>query len=504
MEHLYLGIDIGTQSVKAAAFNASGEIRASAVEKQYMDTPHPGWATEKADIWWEKAVQCIQKILKNISAEAIKGIGVDGVCHSPVLVDQDGELLQRDIQLYCDKRNADIVERCRTDYKACGIWEETGNVPACNWMGMKIRWIKENEPELYEKAACILSAKDYINLRLTGITGTDPSEASGTMRLNRKDSSWSKLAVSYMGLDMEKLPAIRRSCEIMGTVTREAAALTGLKKGTPVVAGSGDMPSSLYGAGLIKPGICVDIAGTGSVIAVYSPCAVLNEKIANLRCASPGWSPYLSMDSSGGAYRWMRDVMCKYEMKKAEQEGISSFDYLNRLAGAVPPGAEGVLFLPYLQGERIRGSAYSKATFTGLTPASTTGHLARAVMEGVAFECRASLELLDPLDEAEFVILTGGAAAGTLWSQIKADIYGKPVKILKQKETAAFGGALLAAVANGEYKDEEAASNAVLKFEDEFLPIPENQSMYAELYPIFEEIHQRLQVPHEHLAGLRR
>lgn len=125
-------------------------------------------------------------------------------------------------------------------------------------------------------------------------------------------------------------------------------------------------------------------------------------------------------------------------------------------------------------------------------------------MEGVAFECRASLELLDPLDEAEFVILTGGAAAGTLWSQIKADIYGKPVKILKQKETAAFGGALLAAVANGEYKDEEEASNAVLKFEDEFLPIPENQSMYAELYPIFEEIHQRLQVPHEHLAGLRR
>lgn len=118
------------------------------------------------------------KNFKNISAEAVKGIGVDGVCHSPVLVDQDGELLQRDIQLYCDKRNADIVERCRTDYKARGIWEETGNVPACNWMGMKIRWIKENEPELYEKAACILSAKDYINLRLTGITGTDPSEAS--------------------------------------------------------------------------------------------------------------------------------------------------------------------------------------------------------------------------------------------------------------------------------------------------------------------------------------
>lgn len=502
MRKLYLGIDIGTQSVKVVAFDELGNVAASASENQYMQNIRPGWATEKPRVWWEKIVNCIQKIVAEVSAEAICGIGVDGVCHSPVPVDRDGRLLQEDVQLYCDKRCADIVERYLEDYKQQGVWEATRNVPAGNWMGIKIRWIKEHEPAVYEKAACIMSAKDYINLKLTGVMATDPSEASGTMLLDHRSGDWSRRAISYMGLDREKLPVIHKSAEVIGTVTKAAAELTGLKQGTPVVAGSGDMPSGLYGAGMVRDGGCVDLIGTGSVIAVFSREASSNDLVANLRCASPGWSPYLSMDSSGGAYRWLRDVICKHEARLAREKGESAFEYMNRLAREISPGSDGVMFFPYLQGERIRGSAYSKGSFVGMTPATGTGHFARAVMEGVAYESRASLELLDPSGNVEFVTLTGGASKGKLWSQIKADIYGKTVRTVKQKETTAFGSALLAAVADGAYRDEIEGAGAATQFEEEFIPNQENHKRYTEFYQIFTELHGLMQQPYKHLGKI--
>lgn len=493
MKNVYLGIDIGTQSIKVVAFDREGNILASASENQYMQNLHPGWATEKPAVWWEKIVRCLHRILKIIPTDAIRGIGVDGVTHSPVPVDKDGNLLQEDVQLYCDKRNAEIVERFRKDYKECGVWDVTRNAPAGNWMGIKIRWIIENEPEVYEKAACIMSAKDYINLKLTGVMGTDPSEASGTMLLNHETSEWSDVAIDYMGIDKAKLPVIHRSTEVIGTVTRQAAEITGLKEGTPVVAGAGDMPCGLYGAGMVQEGDCVDIVGTGSVIAVFSNEAMKNEMVANFRCASPGWSPYLSMDSSGGAYRWFRDLF--------REQGLSYND-LNKLAAKTQAGADGLVFLPYLQGERTRGSARSKAAFIGMTPASTVGHMARAVMEGVSFESKASLELLDPSGKSAWVTLTGGASKGDVWTQIKADIYGKRVRTLKQKETTAFGSALLAAIASGEYRNEAEAIHATTKYEADFFPNKETQSLYSELYEIFTELHDAVQQPYEHMRRL--
>ena len=502
MERLYLGVDIGTQSIKAIAFDAAGHAVACATENQYMANPRPGWATEQPEQWWQKIVLCIRNILTQVPAEAICGVGVDGVTHSPVPVDAQGRLLQQDVQLYCDKRGAEIVERAQRDAAFEPVWRATRNAPACNWMGIKIRWLMEHEPELYERTACFLPANAYINLRLTGVMGTDPSEASGTMLLEHGADRWSDAAISYFGIDADKLPVIRPSREIIGGVTRAAAEETGLKPGTPVVAGAGDMPCALFGAGLVRPGTCVDLIGTGSVITVFSHEAAANKMIANFRCASPGWSPYLSMDSSGGAYRWFRDVLCKQEAQEAKRAGRSAFEYLSELAQRVPAGAEGVMFLPYLQGERTRGTAYSKATFAGMTPATTTGHLARAVMEGVGYESMASLELLDPQRCVQSITLTGGAAKGDLWSQIKADIYGRRVVTLEQEETAAFGAALLAAVACGEYRDEVEAADATVRSTREFLPDPARHQQYQELYQIFAELHDKLQQPYQRLGKL--
>lgn len=502
MKNVYLGIDIGTQSIRIIAFDAMGNSLADATQNQYMDNIRTGWATEKPAVWWRKIIISLQEIFKTIPPEAIKGIGVDGVTHSPVPVDRNGVLLQEDVQLYCDKRGAEIVERFKKDYKEAGVFDATHNAPTANWMGIKIRWMIENEPDIYNKTYKFLSAKDYINLKLTGEFCTDPSEGSGTMLLDHETSTWSDVAMSYMGIDKNKFPEIKRACEYVGTVTKEAALETGLKEGTPVVVGAGDMPAGLLGAGLIREGTCVDLIGTGTVSAVFSNHAMKDELIANFRCASPGWSPYLSMDSSGGAYRWFRDVMGKAEYREAQDKGVSSFDYLNGFAKQVSPGADGVMFFPYLQGERTRGSSYSKATFTGMTPATSIGHLARAVMEGVSYECRAAYELLDKKNIIKEVTLTGGAAKGDVWSQIKADIYGKPVVTLKQKETTAFGSALLAAIAAGEYKDEIEAVDATVIRDKIFEPNVENCSIYNELYEVFKEMHEAIQSPYMKLGRI--
>lgn len=502
MRNVYLGIDIGTQSIRIIAFDAEGNQLADATQNQYMDNVRTGWATEKPEIWWEKIILCLKEIFKVISPEVIKGIGVDGVTHSPVPVDINGNLLQEDVQLYCDKRGAEIVERFRKNYKEAGVFDATHNAPTANWMGIKIRWIIENEPEIYERTYKFLSAKDYINLKLTGEFCTDPSEASGTMLLDHETSTWSDVAMKYMGIDKNKFPEIKRACEYVGTVSKKAALQTGLKEGTPVVVGAGDMPAGLLGAGLVREGTCVDLIGTGTVSAVFSDHAMKDEKIANFRCASPGWSPYLSMDSSGGAYRWFRDVMGKAEYRDAQEKGIQAFEYLNRFAAKVQPGSQGVMFFPYLQGERTRGTSYSKATFTGMTPATTIGHLARAVMEGVSYECRAAYELLDKQNKIEKVTLTGGAAKGDVWSQIKADIYGKPVVTLKQKETTAFGSALLAAIAAGEYKDEIEAADATVISDKIFEPNITNCRIYDELYEVFKDMHEAIQKPYVKLGKI--
>ena len=500
-ERYLLGIDIGTQSVKVCVFDTAGGIVARRSLDQYMQNARPGWATERPEHWYELIRRGIGEILAEdgVRAEEIAGVGVDTVMHCPVALTRDGRLTEQDVQMYCDKRTADLVMGLRGRPELMErVHALTGNYPGTQWMGMKIAWIKEHTPKAYEETYKFVCGKDYINYRLTGEFAIDPSEASGTCLLRREADEWSQ---DLLGLDREKLPRILPSDAVVGTVHRRAAEETGLREGTPVVCGGGDMLAGLLGAGLTRPGIVVDLTGTGSVIAYYDrePCP--DPHIANVRHVIDGWTPYNSLDSSGGALRWFRDCCCKKEVELAKAAGKRAFEYLEQEAERTPKGADGVLFFPYLQGERNLGSPYSRGMFLGMTPATTTAHLTRAVMEGVAFEHYRTIELFKTgAAPVAKLIHTGGAAKSPVWSKIKADVYGLPVEMSVTEESTAWGSAALAAVGAGLCGDAAELVERAYRQGPVVEPDWGDHARYQELFAIYKEIHDLMQGPFEALA----
>lgn len=490
-----LGIDIGTQSIRVSLFETSGNCVTFSVAPQYLASEKPGWATEKPGVWWD----CVKRNIKDVLGKSgvdprdIISIGTGAVMHSPVPVSKDGELIAGDVQMYSDKRTSEIVENLRS-FKDINLYNGiAANVPAPSWMGLKIKWIKDHMPEEYEKTYKFVSAKDYINYMLTNEMCMDPSEASGTYLMNYENDKWSDELAGLLKIDIDKFPKICGSSQIVGEVTAKASVETGLKEGTPVVCGGGDMLCSLLASGLTKSKLAIDLTGTASVVGFYNPCPIFDKRLMNLRHVMRGWVPYGTVDSSGGAFRWVRDVLCKEEASIARNNQKDEYDYLVELAQKINYGSDGVLFLPYLLGERTMGSQYSKAVFLGMTPDTTSGHLIRAVLEGISFESKRVLDVFEEHTDIDAVLHTAGASKSSFWSQLKADIYQKPIYTLKVSETAVLGAALLGAVGAGVYASEIEASEAVVKREKEYLPDKNKKQRYQELYGVFKEIHDSLQ-----------
>lgn len=489
---LFMGIDIGTQSVKVCIFDSQGTILAKHSERQYMHVPASGWAVESPELWWELIIKSICELGKNpkVSLDEVQAVGVDAVMHSPVAIGFDGNIVDEEVQLYCDKRTREIVEQLGREYDAAWYQNITGNPFAPHLMGIKIKWIKEHNPEKYERTKKYVSGKDYINYKLTGEIATDYSEASGTGVFDRRKDDWSDELIRLMGLDKDKFPVIHESHAVIGKVTAEAARITGLAAGTKVVCAGGDMLCALYGAGMVKKGFGFDVTGTGSIVGIYNQEPIMNTDITNVRHVMRGWTPYCCIDSSGGGLRWARDVLCKKEMEGIDGDG---YEYLSELAGNADYGSDGVLFFPYLQGLRQMDLTHAKGVFLGITPATETRHLIRAVMEGVAFEHQRYYEEFEKYEEIKTIIHTGGASNSPFWSQLKADIYNKELVIPAQAECTALGAAMLAMVGAGEYKDEmEAAEITVGKYRERYEPNPDTRGRYSELFEIFKEINQAL------------
>ncbi|MEG0379639.1 MAG: FGGY family carbohydrate kinase, partial [Eubacterium sp.] len=357
MKKLMMGIDIGTQSIRMALVDEKGKMVAMRQRSHFIETPKPNWAVQDPSTWW-KIIQeeCPMLLSENdIKKEEVISIGIDGHMHAAVPVGFDGELLSHEAQLYCDKRNDKIVdnfiEQFKEDKRA---YELTGNVPITNWIGFKIKWLKENDPEQYKKTWKFLTTKDYINFCLTGKASIDASEASGTYLMDWKTCTWSDELIEMMGIDRGKLPTIFESYETMGHVTKDAAAALGINKGIPVVAGCGDTMANLMVAGMLEYGDLADITGTGSTICLYTKEPIMDERLMNLRYSVNGWLAFGCLDSSGGAYRWFRDTLT-----------TDDYEELNTLAEATPAGAEKLFFYPYLVGERTLGSVHSRGMFIG-------------------------------------------------------------------------------------------------------------------------------------------
>ncbi|KAA3664029.1 MAG: hypothetical protein DWQ04_07785 [Chloroflexi bacterium] len=502
---LLMGIDIGTQSTRAALLTLDGQVIASAGRSQEMHTPRPGWAEQDPDTWWNHACACIKEAMvqANATPDEVLAIGVGGQMHGTVPLNADGELLSHEVQLWCDKRSAEIVDAFKQLPVANIAYRQTGNPPVANWIGFKIKWLQQHAPDLYANTWKFMVPKDFINFKLTGVPSIDYSEASGSFLMDAATRQWSGELLEQLGLDGEKLPPIQRSADVIGHVIAGAAAVTGLAVGTPVVAGGGDMLCMLLAAGLIEPGAASDITGTSSIFSVFTEAPVYDERLMNLHHVTDGWIPFGITDSGGVSLKWFKDNFCQHEISQAEAQGIDVYDILNERAADVPPGSEGLLFFPYLMGERTLGTPYARANFFGITPRHGVGAMVRAIMEGVSFELKRTLEIVESAGHQVNVIYhSGGGAYSDLWSQIKADIYQKPVSIFENSEGGILGAAILAGVGAGVYENETSGAKRCLQVKKTFIPNEAMAERYNYQFALFKEVHDLLQEPFIKLAKM--
>lgn len=502
---LLLGIDIGTQSTRAALLNLDGSLVSSAGAPLELHTPKPGWAEQDPQIWWDTTVSNIRHVLLQSGAPAgeIAGIGVSGQMHGTVPVDEKGELLSHGVQLWCDKRSADLVEEFKARPGIKETYRIAGSPPVANWFGFKIKWVQVFQPDIYRRTWKFMLPKDFINFRLTGNIATDWSEASGAFLMDAVTKEWAPELVRQVGIDVDKLPQIKPSSCVIGSITKEAASLTGLVEGTPVVAGAGDMLCMLLAAGITRPGRASDVTGSSSIASVFTDAPVLDERLMNLHHVTPGWIPFGIIDSGGLSLKWFKDSFCRSEISEAEKRGLGVYDILNEQAEAVEPGSEGLLYFPYLMGERTLGTPYARGVLFGLTPRVGVGAVTRAIMEGVTFELRRTFEIVEAAGHPiEVVYHSGGGAYSDLWSQLKADIYGKRVAVFENAEGGILGSAILAGVGVGLYADPASGAECCLKVAKTFYPRPQYRPRYDGMYTIFKDLHDRMQVPYNAMAKI--
>ena len=502
---LLMGIDIGTQSTRAALLDLEGHVIASASTSQDMETPRPGWAQQDPQVWWNSTVSNICRVLQQtgISSKDICGIGVSGQMHGCVSIDERGQLLSHAVQLWCDKRSADLVEDFKKRPDVSDSWRIAGSPPVANWFGFKIKWVSTYEPEVYRNAWKFFLPKDYINFKLSGAVATDHTEASGSFLMDASSEDWSHTLVEQVGIDEDKLPPIFASSHVIGEVTPEVAALTGLAPGTPVVAGAGDMLCMLLAAGIIRPGNASDVTGTSSIISMFTDTPVFDERLMNLHHVMPGWIPFGIIDSGGGSLKWFKDSFCQPEIEEAKKNGSQVYDVLNALAQEIEPGGEGLMYFPYLIGERTLGTPYARGVFFGVTPRTGKGAMVRAIMEGITLELRRTVEIVEGAGhQIDVIYHSGGGAYSDVWSQIKADIYQKKVAIFENSEGGILGSAILAGVGAGLYSDPSAGAEHCLRVAKEFQPNTALRPRYDALFELFKDLHDRMQEPYNQLPKI--
>ena len=485
---MFLGLDIGTSSVKCILVSTSGDVAAAASAPLDLQTPQPGWAEQDPEAWWEATRAAIRDLRAQQPGEGIDAIGISGQMHSSVFLDRKAAVI-RPALLWSDGRT---TAECREIETRAGgeanLRKWVCNAALEGFTLPKVLWLRNHEPDAFAQLATVLLAKDFVRLRLTGAVATEPSDASGTLMFDPTQMRWSREILDAVGLSPSLLPDVGGSAAVLGRVTPSAARLTGLVAGTPVVGGGADNACGAAGVGAINPGEAVSSWGTsGTVLAPTAEPRVDPQLRAHTFChVAPGvWYVIGVVLSAGGAFAWYRD-QCARELPEERRD-----DLLVAEAAPVPPGADGVTFLPYLQGERTpHRDASLRAAFTGLSLAHSRAHMTRAVLEGVCFALRDSLEILKELGLMPgHLLLTGGGAKSAFIRQLQADIFGLPVTTVNREEGGAYGAALLAAVGVGAFPDLQTAVQQTLTRE----PLTSaNAGTHRAYEPIYERFHTRI------------
>ena len=465
-----LGIDVGTGGTRALVVDEGGSIIASATaEHEPFQSPQTGWAEQDARDWWRATIESVRAVLANpeVVADDIACVGFSGQMHGAVLLDEGGEVL-RPALIWCDQRTDEQCRRITERIGAERLIELVSNPALTNFTLTKLLWVREQEPELWSRFRSLLLPKDYVRFRLTGERAIDVADASGTLLLDVANRRWSETILDALEIDRACLPALFESQEICGRVSAAGGQATGLREGTPVVAGAGDQAAGAVGMGIVRPGAVSATIGTSGVVfaATDRPALDKRGRVHTFCHAVPGrWHVMGVTQAAGLSLRWFRDRFGAGEAAQEQAlEKRDPYELLSEEAASAPPGSDGVLWAPYLMGERTPHlDPRARAALVGLAASHTRAHVVRAILEGVAFSLRDTLTIFAEMDvPVETIRLGGGGARSPLWRQIQADVYGRAIEILAAEEGAAYGAALLAGVGSGLWQSvDEACTQAV-------------------------------------------
>ena len=494
-----LGIDVSTTATKALLIDAHGVVVAVAATEYDFETPQPLWSEQEPRLWWEGAIASIRAVLaqSGVDPAQIVGVGLTGQMHGLVLLDEKGAVLRPSI-LWNDQRTAAQCDEIRARLGKTKLIQLTGNDALTGFTAPKILWVREHEPEIYRRVRHILLPKDYVRYRLTDSYAMDKADGAGTLLLDLQQRTWSVEVLTALGIDPAWLPPTFEGPQITGQIAAAAAQATGLRVGTPVMAGGGDQAAQGVGVGAVQEGIIALTLGTSGVVfgAVNQPFFEPEGRLHAFCHAVPGrWHLMGVMLSAAGSLRWYRDTIAPG----------TNYDDLLAPAAQVPAGCEGLIFLPYLTGERTpHPDPLARGAFVGLTVRHTRPHLTRAVLEGVGFGLRDSFELMKGigLSAIQQVRISGGGARSPLWRQILADLLGSELVTVNTTEGAAYGAALLAGVGAGIWPDVDAACAQVIQVTGSTKPNAAATAHYDAVYAQYRALYPALKPSFANLATL--
>jgi xylulokinase len=504
-----VGVDVGTTGTKTILVDHKGKLVAKAVAEYPLHSPQLGWTEQHPADWWTATVQTIREVLQTsgVKPERIVGLGLSGQMHGSVFLDAAGEVIRPAI-LWNDQRTALQCEAITSKVGRKQIVAETCNPVLTGFQAPKIIWLRDHEPGNYERLAQVLLPKDYIRYRLTGEYATEVSDASGTALFNVPQRRWSDLIIGRLGLPKSWLPRVYESPEVTGAITRLAAEATGLRVGTLVVGGGGDQAAGGVGNGIVESGAVSCTTGTSGVVFAHLDSPVMDEQLrTHTFChAVPGkWHVMGVMLSAGGSLRWLRDALFAEEKSVSAQLGVDPYELMTAEAERVPPGSEGLVFLPYLTGERTpHPDPAARGVFFGLGLTHERRHLTRAVLEGVAYGLRDCFDLIAGMGlQMPQVRVSGGGSRSRLWRQIQADVAGREMCVINMAEGAAFGAALLAGVGAGVYADVGAACRQTIRVVSTLQPRPEAVAAYEVGYQLYRSLYPTLRASFARLHEVR-
>ena len=496
MEPLLLGIDAGTSSVKAVLLDLHGNLCSTGQAEYPLHHIRSGWVEQDPEDWWQATCKAIRETLAKVPHGAERVLGLAASSQAPTLLplDRSGRPLRPAI-IWMDRRAEAEAASLAELVGAEEVYRITGNRLDSFYVAARLLWLRNHEPEILKQTWKFAQVNGYLNYRLTGRLTVDPAHAVLMQMRHYSKPEWSEALCSACGVDPAQFPEVVEGHRIQGEVTAGAAGATGLRAGTPVMAGTVDSPSAALEAGVTEPGIAVEMTGTSTVVIIPNDRGLTEPALIAMRHALPGIHLLLgAMVSSGGCLRWFRDQLGQAETQAAMEHGTDPFDLLTQQAAQVGPGSEGVIFLPYMMGERSPlWHANARGVFFGLSLATSKAALVRSILEGAAFALRHNVEVAASAGaEVREMRSVGGCSRSDVWNQIKADVLGMPVLIPRTSVGSPFGAAILAGMGAGVFPDVRKSLVEMVHLDKRFEPNQANHEKYTRIYQVYRNIYDHL------------